>query len=55
MPKRKNLPSRCPLLSIKHLRRAEIQETITSITGKISGYDLINGKILKELPITGIK
>jgi hypothetical protein len=38
------------------LKRAEVQEVIKGINHKkSSGYDLINGKILKELPIIGIK
>jgi hypothetical protein len=38
------------------LRRAEVQEVISSLNPKkSSGCDLITGKILKELPITGIK
>jgi hypothetical protein len=41
---------------VNHLKRAEVQEVINSINlKKSSGYDLITGKILKELPIFGIK
>jgi hypothetical protein len=41
---------------INHLNRAEVQEVINSLnTKKSSGYDFITGKILKELPIIGIK
>jgi hypothetical protein len=41
---------------INRLKRAEIQEVINSLNPKeSSGYDLITGKILKELPIIGIK
>jgi hypothetical protein len=41
---------------INHLKRAEVQEAINSLNPKkSSGYDLITGKILKELPIIGIK
>jgi hypothetical protein len=42
--------------SINCLKRAESQEVINSLNPtKSSGYDLITGKILKELPIIGIK
>jgi hypothetical protein len=38
------------------MKRAEVQEVINSLNPKkSSGYDLITGKILKELPIIGIK
>jgi hypothetical protein len=41
---------------INCLKRAEVQEVINSINPEKSpGYDLITGKILKELPIIGIK
>jgi hypothetical protein len=41
---------------IKRFKRAEVEEDISSLNRKkSSGYDLITGKILKELPITGIK
>jgi hypothetical protein len=41
---------------INCLKRAEVQEVINSLNPKkSSGYDLITGKILKELPIIGIK
>jgi hypothetical protein len=41
---------------INRLKRAEVQEVINSLNPKkSSGYDLITGKILKELPIIGIK
>jgi hypothetical protein len=41
---------------INRLKRAEAQEVINSLNPKkSSGYDLVTGKILKELPITGIK
>jgi hypothetical protein len=41
---------------INRLNRAEVQEVINSPNPKkLSGYDLITGKILKELPIIGIK
>jgi hypothetical protein len=37
-------------------KRAEVQEVINSLNPKKSpGYNLITGRILKELPITGIK
>jgi hypothetical protein len=40
---------------ISRLKRAEVQEVINSLNPKkSSGYDLITGKILKELPIIGI-
>jgi potassium voltage-gated channel Eag-related subfamily H protein 8 len=38
-----------------HLKRAEVQEANSIKPKKSSGYDLITGKILKELPIIGIK
>jgi hypothetical protein len=38
------------------LKRAEVQEVINSLNPKeSSGYGLITGKILIELPISGIK
>jgi hypothetical protein len=38
------------------LKRTEVQEVINSLNPKkSSGYDLITGKVLIELPITGIK
>jgi hypothetical protein len=38
------------------MKRAEVQEVINSLNPKkSSGYDLITGTILKELPIIGIK
>jgi hypothetical protein len=41
---------------INCLKRAEVQEDINSLNPKkSSGYDLITGKILKELPTIGIK
>jgi hypothetical protein len=41
---------------INHLKRAEVQEVINSLNPqKSSGYNLITDKILKELPIIGIK
>jgi hypothetical protein len=41
---------------INRLKRAEVQEVINSLNPKkSSGYDLITGKILKELSIIGIK
>jgi hypothetical protein len=41
---------------MNHLKRAEVQDVINSLNPKkSSGYDLITGKILKELPIIGIK
>jgi hypothetical protein len=41
---------------IIRLKRAEVQEVINSLNlKKSSGYDLITDKILKELPIIGIK
>jgi hypothetical protein len=41
---------------INRLKRAEVQEVINSLNPKqSSGYDLITGKILKELPIIRIK
>jgi hypothetical protein len=41
---------------IKRLTSAAVQEVITSLNPKkVSGYDLITGKILKELPPVGIK
>jgi hypothetical protein len=43
-------------LTIDRQKRAEVQEVINSLNpNKSSGYDLITGKILKELPIIGIK
>jgi hypothetical protein len=37
-------------------KKVEVQEVISSINPKkSSGYDLITGKILKELPTIGIK
>jgi hypothetical protein len=42
--------------SINCLKRAEVQEVINSlISKKSSGYNLITGNILKELPIIEIK
>jgi hypothetical protein len=41
---------------IRRFKRAEVQEFISNLNPKkSSGYDLITGKILKELPIIGIK
>jgi hypothetical protein len=41
---------------INRLKRAEVQEVINSLNPKkSSGYDLITDKILKELPIIGVK
>jgi hypothetical protein len=41
---------------INRLKRAEVQDVINSLNPKkSSGYDLITGKILKEMPIIGIK
>jgi hypothetical protein len=41
---------------MKHFKRAEVQEVISNLnSNKSPGYDLIAGKILKELPIIGIK
>jgi hypothetical protein len=41
---------------INRLKRAEVQEVINSLNPKkSSGYDLITGNILKELPIIAIK
>jgi hypothetical protein len=41
---------------INRLKRAEVQEVINRLNpNKSSGYDLITGNILKELPTTGIK
>jgi hypothetical protein len=41
---------------INRLKRAEFQEVMNSLNPKKSlGYDLITGKILKELPTIGIK
>jgi hypothetical protein len=41
---------------INRLKRAEVQEVINSLNPKkSSGYNLITGKSLKELPIIGIK
>jgi hypothetical protein len=41
---------------INRLKRAEVQEVINSLNPKkSSGYDLITGKILKELPTIRIK
>jgi hypothetical protein len=42
--------------TINHLKRAEVQKVINNLNPKkSSGYDLITGKILKELPNIGIK
>jgi hypothetical protein len=39
-----------------YLKRDEVSQTINSLNPKkSSGYDLITGKILKELPTIGIK
>lgn len=39
-----------------HLKRDEVQKVISSINpNKLSGYDLITDKILKKLPIIGIR
>jgi hypothetical protein len=41
---------------INRLKRTEVQEAISSLNRKkSSGYNLITGKILKELPVMGIK
>jgi hypothetical protein len=41
---------------IKRFKRAEVQEAISNLTPKkSSGNDLITGKILKKVPIIGIK
>jgi hypothetical protein len=41
---------------IKRLKRTEVQETINNVNHTNSqGYDLINGRILKELPTIGIQ
>jgi hypothetical protein len=41
---------------INRPKRAEVHEVINSLNPKkSSGYNLITGKILKELPIVGIK
>jgi hypothetical protein len=40
---------------INHLKRSEVQEVNSLKTKKSPGYDLITGKILKELPIVAIK
>jgi hypothetical protein len=41
---------------MKRFKRAEVQEVIRSLNPKkASSYELVTGKILKELPITGIK
>jgi hypothetical protein len=41
---------------INPLKRAEVQQVINSLNPKkLSGYDLIAGKILKELPTIEIK
>jgi hypothetical protein len=41
---------------INRFKRAEVQEVVTNLNPKkSSGYNLITGKILKELPIVGIK
>jgi hypothetical protein len=43
-------------LPINRFKRAEVQEVMNSLNPKkSSGYDLITGKILKELPIIGMK
>jgi hypothetical protein len=42
-------------LPIKRFKRAEVQEVISNLNPKKSlGYNLITGKILKELPIIGL-
>jgi hypothetical protein len=42
--------------TVNHLKRAGVQEVINSLNPKKpSGYDLITGKILKELSTIGIK
>jgi hypothetical protein len=42
--------------TINHLKRSAVQEVINSLKAKkLPGYDLITGKVLKELPIVGIK
>jgi hypothetical protein len=40
---------------INRLKRAEVEVTNSLNPKKSSGYDLIAGKILKEMPIIGIK
>jgi hypothetical protein len=40
---------------IKRLKRTEVQETNSLNPKKSPGYDLITGKILKELPTIGIQ
>jgi hypothetical protein len=43
-------------ISITQLKPAEVQEVVSSLNPrKSSGYDLITGNILKELPVMGIK
>jgi hypothetical protein len=45
-----------PTRTANRLKRAEVQEVINSLNPKkSSGYDLIIGKILKELPVIEIK
>jgi hypothetical protein len=42
--------------SNNRLKGSEVEEVVNSLeTNKSSGYDLITGKIFKELPIVGIK
>jgi hypothetical protein len=42
--------------SLNHLKRAEVEEVFNSINPKkSSAYEIISGRILKELPIIGIK
>jgi hypothetical protein len=40
---------------MNNLKKAAVQEVVNSLNPKKWGYDLITGKILKELPIIGIK
>jgi hypothetical protein len=41
---------------INYLKRAEVQEVINNLNpNNTLGYDPITGKILKEVPISGIK
>jgi hypothetical protein len=43
-------------LPVKRFKRAEVQDVISNLNPKkSSGYDVITDKILKELPVVGIK